>query len=235
MYDPLDPDRSDLDHYLALATELGAHSVLDVGCGTGTFGVLLAQAGFAVTGVDPAAASIEVARGKPGADAARWVHGLAQDALPLQVDLVTMTANVAQVFVSDAEWAQVLAAAHAALKPGGHLVFETRDPARRAWQHWTPENSYFSGEVPGVGPITTWDEVIDHFEQWVTFRWTMQFPAEDEALTSTSTLRFRPQDELRTSLAEASFGVVEVQDAPDRPGLEWVFIARKLSPPETLA
>jgi SAM-dependent methyltransferase len=36
VYDPLDPDRSDLDAYVAFIHEAGATSVLDVGCGTGT-------------------------------------------------------------------------------------------------------------------------------------------------------------------------------------------------------
>ncbi len=34
IYDALDPDRSDLDAYVAIAEELGARRVLDVGCGT---------------------------------------------------------------------------------------------------------------------------------------------------------------------------------------------------------
>jgi hypothetical protein len=34
LYDPLDPDRRDLDAYAAMVTEFGASSVLDVGCGT---------------------------------------------------------------------------------------------------------------------------------------------------------------------------------------------------------
>src|SRR3954468_15015641 len=75
LYDPLDPDRSDLDVYAAIVDELGARSILDVGCGTGTFALLLAARGLDVTGVDPAVASLDVARGKPGADAVRWVHG----------------------------------------------------------------------------------------------------------------------------------------------------------------
>lgn len=32
LYDPLDPDRSDLDAYLAMVEEFEARSVLDVGC-----------------------------------------------------------------------------------------------------------------------------------------------------------------------------------------------------------
>ena len=34
IYDALDSDRSDLDVYVAIAEELGARRVLDVGCGT---------------------------------------------------------------------------------------------------------------------------------------------------------------------------------------------------------
>ena len=62
IYDPLDPDRSDLDVYVAMAEELGARSVLDIGCGTGTFACMLADRGLSVTGVDPAEASLAVAR-----------------------------------------------------------------------------------------------------------------------------------------------------------------------------
>jgi ubiquinone/menaquinone biosynthesis C-methylase UbiE len=94
--DPLDPDRSDLDAYAAMVDEFGARSALDIGCGTGTFACLLAGRGLTVTAVDPAQASLAVARTKPGADLVRWVHGYATDLPPLQVELVTMTGNVAQ-------------------------------------------------------------------------------------------------------------------------------------------
>ena len=50
-------------------------TVLDFGCGTGTFACLLIDRGVGVVGVDPAAASIEVARRKPGADRVRWYVG----------------------------------------------------------------------------------------------------------------------------------------------------------------
>ena len=46
-------------------------------------------------------------------------------------------------------------------------------------------------------------------------------------LTSDSTLRFRSRTELAGSLATASLAVEEVRDAPDRPGRELVFVARR--------
>ena len=75
IYDPLDGDRTDLDAYCALVDELGAGSVLDIGCGTGSFACRLAHHGTDVVAVDPAAASVDVARRKPDAERVRWVVG----------------------------------------------------------------------------------------------------------------------------------------------------------------
>jgi ubiquinone/menaquinone biosynthesis C-methylase UbiE len=137
MYDALDPDRSDLAVYSAIADELGARRLLDVGCGTGTFALLLTDAGLEVTGLDPAAASLDVARAKPGAERVRWILGDATALPPLEVDLATMTGNVAQAIVDEAVWDETLRGVYKVLRPGGYLVFETRDPAREAWREWS--------------------------------------------------------------------------------------------------
>ncbi|SOC49373.1 Ubiquinone/menaquinone biosynthesis C-methylase UbiE [Blastococcus aggregatus] len=225
LYDTFDGERSDLDAYAALVDEWGARSLLDVGCGTGSFACQLAGRGVQVVGLDPAAASLDVARRKPHAEQVTWVHGDVRSLPPLQVDAVTMTANVAQVFLADEEWAGVLAAAHAALRPGGHLVFETRRPERRAWRGWTPELSTSRAVVPGVGAVRTWVEVTAVQEPLVSFRWTFVLERDGQVLTSDSTLRFRSREEVAGSLIEAGFVVEDVRDAPDRPGDELVFVA----------
>ena len=43
-------------------------------------------------------------------------------------------------------------------------------------------------------------------------------------LTSDSTLRFRERDEIVASLSATGFSVLEVREAPDRPGREFVFV-----------
>jgi SAM-dependent methyltransferase len=226
VYDPLDPDRSDLGLYLGLAVGFGARSVLDIGCGTGTFACMLASYGHEVTGLDPAGASLDVARGKVHADRVRWVHGDVSALPALAADLATMTGNVAQVFVADEDWLAVLSAARNALRPGGHLVFETRDPARRAWLRWTREHSYKRVDIPGAGYVQSWHELLDVSGQLVTFRSSIVFESDGEELVSHSTLRFRGREEIGASLSAAGFTVEDVLDAPDRPGLEWVFVAR---------
>lgn len=228
LYDPLDPDRDDLEAYVALVDELGARSVLDVGCGTGSLAVLLAARGVEVVGLDPAAASLEVARGKPGAERVRWVEGDV-GALPvLQVDLVVMTGNVAQVFLTDEDWAATLAGVHRALRPGGWLVLETRVPEREAWREWDPVRSRVEVDVPGFGRVASWTEVTRVDGPLITFDSHIELLDREQRLpVSTSTLRFRSRSELDTSLATTGFDVAEVRDAPDRPGRELVLLARR--------
>ena len=225
LYDPLDPVRDDLDAYAAMVTEFEARSVLDVGCGTGTFACMLARVGRDVVGVDPAAASLEVARVKPDADRVRWFHGDITAVPRLDVDLVTMTANVAQVFLTDDEWLRTLRVARENLRDGGRLVFETRDPERRAWKSWNKNESTTRAIVPGVGPVESWTEVTEVDDQLVTFQTSVHVAGE--ILTSQSTLRFRTRAEILATLHAAGFSEIEVRDAPDRPGLEFVFIAKR--------
>jgi SAM-dependent methyltransferase len=224
IYDDFDADRSDLDAYVALADAFHARSVLDIGCGTGVFACLLARKGLDVIAVDPAAASLAVARRKPEASQVRWLLGDATSVPAMQVDLATMTGNVAQVFLTDEDWMATLNGIRGALRPGGHLVFEVRDPARRAWCSWNPEESYSTVDIPGIGVVESWVEVTRVADHLVSFTWTFRFQHSGDVLTSDSTLRFRERAEIESSLDAAHLRLLDVRDAPDRPGNEFVFV-----------
>ncbi|QFG70397.1 class I SAM-dependent methyltransferase [Ornithinimicrobium pratense] len=239
--------REDLDHYAAIVEELGGRSVVDVGCGTGVLAILLAGRGYAVTGVDPAGAMLDVARAKAGAEQVRWVHGTAES-LPalvqdtsssggqetnrrgghqtdLPADLAVMTGNVAQVFLTDEEWLGTLRAIHDVLVPGGHLVFETRIPQRRAWEEWARWGSS-AYHVEGVGEVRDTFELVRVEEPYVTFRSDNTLP-DGTVVPSESTLVFRSMTDLERTLDAAGFTIRDVRDAPDRPDREWVVLAQR--------
>lgn len=221
VYDSFDSDRSDLDAYLAIVAELGASSALDLGCGTGTFAIMLASSGLDVVAVDPARAMLDVARAKPGADRVRWMRGDATSVpSQLRVDVVTCTGNAVQAIVDDTDWHRTLEAVHGFLPPDGHFVFESREPSMRAWESWNREQSYAV-----VDGIESWDEVTRVEGPLVRFDSTTVFP-DGARVVATSTLRFRERYEVEADLQSAGFFVSDVRDAADRPGRELVFIAR---------
>ena len=224
LYDVFDDDRSDLEVYVAIAREVGACRVVDIGCGTGSLAVRLAGEGFAVIGVDPAVASLDVARTKPDAGRVTWIDGDASAlaGLPGEADLVVMTGNVAQVFVSDEDWSDTLAGVRAGLRPGGWFVFETRRPEARAWEIW--DLAPTAVDLPDGRTAVVSRTVTDVDLPLVTFEGSTTIG--DQTLTSTSTLRFRDRAEIERDLLAHGFSVSDVRDAPDRPGKQHVFLAR---------
>ena len=225
LYDVLDNERRDLDAYVAIANEVAARSVVDIGCGTGSLAVRLAALGLEVVGVDPAAASLVVARAKPHAERVTWVEGDARalDDLGLSADLVVMTGNVAQVFVSDEDWVRTLRSVAGCLRSGGWFVFETRRPEVRDWEGWDVPPTTVS--VADGSTVVFSREVTDVAPPLVTFESTTTLGGE--TVPSSSTLRFRERQEVARDLDAHGFEVVEVRDAADRPGKELVFLARR--------
>jgi len=94
-------------------------------------------------------------------------------------------------------------------------------------EQWTPELTRAVADVPGVGVVESWEEVTDVTGDLVTFRSLTRFHRDDLVLESTSTLRFRERPDVEASLRQEGFETVDVRDAPDRPGRELVFLARR--------
>jgi len=209
LYDIENSCGADTDFYLGLAAELDAHRILDLGCGTGLLTRELATPGRQVVGVDPAPAMLAVARRQPGAERVRWVEGDARALETHEADLLVMTGNVAQVFLDDADWRTTLAAIHAALRSGGYLAFESRNPDDRAWERWNRAATYEQFDSPN-GPMKSWLELVRVGDGRVSFEGHNIFLSTGEVVVAKSELRFRSLEELTDTLTDAGFTVEHV-------------------------
>jgi SAM-dependent methyltransferase len=197
----------DDDFFLDLVSRRGqAQRVLDLGCGTGRLTIGIAAAGHRVTGIDPAAASLDAARAKPGARPVTWIAGTSADAPSRSFDAALMTSHVAQFFLDDDEWAATLADLKRALVPGGVLAFDSRDPAARRWEAWNPADSRHRLELSDGGSVEVFTEVTGADGGLVSFVHHYAF-SDGDRHTSAATLRFRSLAELRGSLRVAGFAL----------------------------
>jgi SAM-dependent methyltransferase len=204
LYDTLTAGRHDIGFYLALAAELGARTVVDVGCGTGVLAVELAGRGHAATGVDPSSGMLAVARSRPGHERASWVHGDAAALPPASFELAIMTGHVAQVFLDGPAWEQNLRAIRRALAPGGRLAFESRNPAARAWERWNPTDSRHRVHDPRLGEVEVWADVREVRDGVVTFD-EHHVLADGTDLRFGNAIRFPALDELLAALDRTGF------------------------------
>jgi SAM-dependent methyltransferase len=230
LYDTLNVGRPDIDFYLALAAELGARAVADVGCGTGLLAAELAGRGHSVTGVDPSSGMLGVARTRPGHDWVTWLPGDATALAPSTADLAVMTGHVAQVFLDDPAWHRTLRAVRRALAPGGRLAFESRNPAARAWLRWNPAESRRRVEHPALGPVEVWQEVRRASGDTVSFD-EHHVLADGEDLCYPNTIRFPGLDLLTASLTATGFAVERGYGDWDRSAIgpaspEFILVAR---------
>ena len=204
LYDPLNPDSTDRDFYVALAGD-EPRTVLDMGCGTGRLACALAARGHRATGAEPAAAMLDIARRRPGGDAVIWIEsGAAELSVETRFDLIIMTGHVFQVFLDDAEVAAVLGNLRRHLAPGGRVAFETRNQAAQDWDTWGPEQTLRSIEVPGVGMVDYHCDIAALDGQFLTFESYFHFAADDIVVAPHS-LRFLTQDGLAGFLAAAGY------------------------------
>lgn len=234
-YDVECAGRHDHDFYLERIRALGAQAVVDLGCGTGVFATAAADLAAEVVGIDPSPAMIDASRARDPSGRVTWLVGTASELPSNRADLIVMMGHVAQYFVDDPEWQQTLAACHRALRPGGHLTFESRNPAVREWERWTKDATHARLPHPDGGWFESWVEVVelagDPDAPIETHEGHNLLPS-GEYVVSRETLRFRGLDEITSSLLAAGFEVESVLGdwdgsavQPDSP--EFIVLARR--------
>jgi SAM-dependent methyltransferase len=218
LYEVLNPFAADTAFYLALAES--AEHMIDLGCGTGLLACELAKRGHRVTGIDPSPQMLRVARSRGECDTVTWIEGDAS-ALPFvgAADLLVMTGHVAQVFLDDESLLATLTAARRAVRRGGRIAFESRNPAARAWENWTPEHSMRRVAAPDGTTVDVWQERHAQPGPATTGRvaFTTHYRFEpkpgtagvSETLSAECELRFRTLDELTRVLNRAGFAQID--------------------------
>lgn len=208
-YDELNAADHDYRFYAALVDEVAADRVLDLGCGTGTLARLVAGAGHQVVGIDPDEEMLDVARSKPAAEAVDWRLGYSDAADAGWADLAVMSGHVAQLFVDDTSWATVLDDLRRALRTGGTLAFESRNPAARGWERWTREATLRTVSTDD-GPVELWHETLEVSLPQVTYATYDKNLATGAEACTQETLAFRDAQALTASLDRAGYDVVSI-------------------------
>ena len=197
---------ADFDYCVALAEN--AESVLDIGCGTGELAAALAP-GRAVTGVDPAAAMLDIARGRPGGTDVTWVEADARSVrLGRRFDLIVLTGHAYQVFLTDEDQKAVLATIAAHLTSGGRFIFDTRNPALMTWKTWTRPRSTHQLEHPRLGRIEAWTEhTYDTGTSILTYRNGYRPVDGGDTYSASARIRYTPKEDLAAMIDAAGLAV----------------------------
>lgn len=209
LYDRLNPLGADSDYFIA-ACEPIPQAILDLGCGTGLLTKALALRGHHVTGIDPAAAMLEIAR-QPALPNARWICADARQLdLGHRFDRVVASGHVFQVFLDAADRLAFLRTASRHLKPEGRLIFDSRNPAAAAWLSWTPEKSRRRIDHEEHGPIGIWHEVTRVEGERVAYVSSYHFEKGDRTYTNEGELAFPSYQAIHAQLAQAGLRLLAV-------------------------
>jgi len=206
IYDAANPLAEDGRFYLALAGQRPC-SVLDLGCGTGTLSCALAEHGHRVTGVDPAAAMLHIARRKPHAEQVEWVESTAQRYRSQRsFDLIVMTGHAFQTLLTDADVQATLETMRVHLGAGGGVAFETRNPRLDWAAEWEGRQRVI--RMPSGEEVVETLGITGKGAEFVSFK--TAYRSAQATLTTNSTLRFLSPQQVESFVARAGLVLRDV-------------------------
>lgn len=205
-YDLKTGGRADFDYCTTLAGD--AETILDLGCGTGELTVALAD-DRALTGVDPAAAMLDIARLRPGGDRVTWVEADARSVrLDNRFDLVLLTGHAFQVFLMTEDQEAALSTIAAHLKPGGRFIFDSRNPAFGGRKERDRDETLHSIDHPDLGEIEAWNESrYDPIAMILTYSNSYRVKQTGTLHSASAQIRYTDRNELAAMMAAAGLTV----------------------------
>lgn len=211
VYDQINGWGKDDEFFLTLLNKLNAKKIADLGCGTGRLTTHFAKAGYQITAIDPNGEAIQYAKSKKYPGDVTWIVGDSTNLQANAFDTVIMTANVAQVFLTEESWQNVISDAYRALKSGGSFIFDTRNPLAKAWEQWEKDVTPDVATDPVSGELLEiWTEYEGFVEDVFTFYETVKNARTDEVVIHEKMqLKFRTQEEIHESLHQVGFSQIQ--------------------------
>jgi SAM-dependent methyltransferase len=175
---------------LDLAGDVAGRRILDVGCGAGPLFESLRDRGAVVTGAEPSAKMLELARKRLGEDAVLHQVGLGDDPLPFPDGAFDdVVACLVLHYLED--WKAPLAELRRVLVPGGRVIVVVDHPFINKLMH--PESDYFA--------------VSQRTQEW-TFG----------GQTVPMVFWHRPLHAIASAFTEAGFQIAVISEPPPAPG-----------------
>jgi ubiquinone/menaquinone biosynthesis C-methylase UbiE len=232
LYDLFNPWGPDCDFYLQIAQE-SSRGIADFCCGTGLLTTRIAKDNGPVTGVDAALEMLDIARRREGASQVQWhTADVRTIALGQTFDRILCTGHAFQCFLTDTDQTALLDNMRRHLRPNGILVFETRNPGRRAWEDWNRNRSRTVID-PGFGEVQLRHDVKLVDKHLVHFDSEFLLVETAESVTVSSSLRFTDEVDLRERLRKTGFNIRAVYGDWDRSNVqnnspELIFLAERV-------
>lgn len=180
---------------LDLAGDVAGRRILDVGCGAGPLLAALRDRGAIVTGIDPSAKMLDLARQRLGDGTALHQGGLGDEPLPFP-DAAFDDVVVCLVLHYLEDWAAPLAELRRVLVPGGRLIVAVNHPF--VYHLIRPEGDYFATE-----------------------QWSEEYTFDGQA--AVLTYWHRPLHAITNEFVAAGFRIAVMSEPPPAPGAREAF------------